>query len=74
MSDFVQYKVELFHGLSGLPNYQEAGVIDCEPNKFLPISSFLGGLMGAIVATVEVEDASRFDDYEICIFVRKVPE
>jgi len=40
----------------------------------MPISLFLGGLMGAVVATVEVGDASQLDDYEICIFIRKVPE
>jgi hypothetical protein len=72
--DVARYQVELFHGQSGLRAYQEAGIVECKPGEFLPISGFLGGLMGAIVAHVEIDDASQFDDYEICIFIQKVPE
>lgn len=75
MSDgVVRYRIELFHGESGLRDYQEAGIVDCKPNDLLPVSAFLGGLMGAIVAHVETDDASQLNDYEICIFIRKVPE
>jgi len=40
MSDLVQYKVELFHGLSGLRNYQAAGIVECKPGILCRSRSF----------------------------------
>jgi len=68
------YRIEIFHGLSGLRDKRDCGTVDCPPGDLTPLMMVLAAACGCLIGQIETRGTDELDDYEICVFVRKVPE